>query len=78
MTDIHRRCDLQANVHILLSHSTPLFEKKGNARFPTLVTHGNNPFLFHRPSSRTAFPPDDSPTDAGEIELAEIFEQRLD
>src|SRR5580704_17422212 len=61
-----------------LSYSAPLLEEKRNLRLFALISNGSDPFCLHWPGARTAFAPNNYPSDAAEIRASEIFQQRFD
>src|SRR5690606_36671577 len=54
----------------MLASSAPLFEKEGDSGHFALISETDDPVLFDRAGSGTAFAADDDPIDAGKIELA--------
>lgn len=58
--------------------SAPLFEEEGNLGGTALFLDGDDPCFFQGSCAGSAFASDDDPVDAGEIEGAEVFQQRLD
>src|SRR5271155_4681655 len=43
----------------------------------TLIANGYYPFFFHGPGARTAFPTYDHPTNPAQIDVPNVFQQRL-
>ena len=62
----------------MLANASPLFEEKRDLLLSALAPDVHDPVLLHRPSMRSAFPSDDHPVDASEIQRTEILEERLD
>ena len=60
------------------SHAAPLLEEERHALLAALIADGDDPLPLHRTRAGAALAADDDPTDSGKINLAEIFEQRLD
>ena len=58
-------------------HAAPLLKEERNMIFAALIADGDDPFLPHWPSTGTALTSNDCPTDSGEIEFTEVFQQRL-
>lgn len=61
----------------LLVNASPLLEEERNPRGLALFLDRKHPFLFHRPSTGTAFPTDDHPRYPLERDRPEIFERRF-
>lgn len=72
------RATIQFSPRKLLPHATPLFEKEWNLRFVTLAPNADDPVLTHWACAGTAFATNDDPVNLTEIELVEVFKQRLD
>ena len=53
-------------------------KKNGTLGRVALVADREHPVLLHRPRTRAALAADDHPVDAFQVELAEVFQQRLD
>ena len=62
----------------MLANASPLFEEKRDLLLSALAPDVHDPVLLHRPSMRSAFPSDDHPVNANEIQRTEILEERLD
>src|SRR5690606_115832 len=56
----------------------PLLEEEGDLLGAALTADRAHPGLVHRAGAGAALAADDDPVDAGEVELAEVFEERLD
>ena len=63
---------------LAFSNTAPLLEEERDAGILTLVADAANPFSLHRPGPVAAFPADNHPRDPGEVNCAEVFEERLD
>src|SRR5271163_176885 len=69
---------LQMAAGLVLSHPTPLLEEERDAGSLALHEDREHPLLFHRARTMTAFAANDHPIDCAQVNLAEVFEQRLD
>src|SRR6516165_7212235 len=69
---------LQLPTVLRLSHSAPLLEEKRDGRAAALISQGKDPFPFHGPRSCTALTANDDPVNSGQVDCAEILEERLD
>lgn len=72
------RFAFEASPEFGLAYAAPLFEKEGDFVFAALIAKRKNPVLLHGAGAGAAFAADNHPVDVAEIELAEIFEERLD
>lgn len=62
----------------LFSGATPLLEEKGNTGVLALLPNRPNPLGLQGSGVRAAFSAHNDPRNAGEVELAEVLQQRLD
>jgi hypothetical protein len=60
-----------------LPDAAPLLEEERYAGAPTLTLNADHPLFVHRASTGTAFSANDHPIDSRQVELPEIFEERL-
>ena len=71
-----RACQLQA--HSTIPWLTPhLLDKARHTLATELLNHVPRPVKLERACSVAAFAADDEPVDAGQVDVSEVFEQRL-
>src|SRR5205814_9730164 len=61
-----------------LPHPAPLLEEERYFRPPALIANPHHPLALHRSRSVPTLAADYHPVNPVEVELAEVFEQRLD
>src|SRR5690349_2083674 len=69
---------IQFPSRVRLPHPSPLFEEERDSRDFALLFNAEHPVRLHWPRAVAALAANDDPVDVGQVDLAQILQERLD